>query len=124
MTIQELEKNNLLGYKYIRGSHLYGTNLPPVNGVEQSDIDYGGVYVLPNDMLLGLNQLYQTQVSDEKCDTVYYELGKWVELLINSNPNTLESLYIPKDKVIGEIHPAIQLFIDNRDLFLTKKMFQ
>jgi len=121
MTIQDVKDKGLLGYEYVRGSQLYNTALPPVNGVEQSDIDYGGVYIAPTEMLLGLPENYEPQVSDEKHDTTYYELGRWVELLMKANPNALESLFIPKDKVVGKIHPAIQLIIDNRDLFVTKE---
>ena len=118
MNIQELESNKLLAYKYVRGSTLYNTN------IETSDVDYGGVFILPNDKLIGLPCFYQEQASDEKHDTTYYEFNRWVELLIKANPNALESLYVPEDKVIGEIHPAVQLIIDNRDLFLTKECFK
>lgn len=118
MTTQELENNNKLAYKFIRGSVLYNTN------IDTSDTDYGGVYILPNEKLLGLPHFYQDQVSDEKHDTTYYEFNRWVELLMKANPNALESLFAPKDKVIGEIHPAVQLIIDNRDLFLTKECFK
>ncbi len=123
MTIQYVKDNNLLAYEYVRGSQLYNTSLPPVNGVEQSDTDYGGVYVIPKENLLGLSEFYIPQVSDEKHDTTYYELGRWVELLMKANPNALESLFIPNDKIIGEVHPAIKLFIDNRELFVTKECF-
>lgn len=118
MTTQELENNNKLAYKFIRGSVLYNTN------IDISDTDYGGVYILPNEKLLGLPHFYQDQVSDEKHDTTYYEFNRWVELLMKANPNALESLFAPKDKVIGDIHPAVQLIIDNRDLFLTKECFK
>ena len=118
MTIQELEKNHQLAYKFVRGSTLYNTN------IETSDIDYGGVFILPNESLLGLPDFYQDQVSDEKHDITYYEFNRWVELLMKANPNALESLFVPKDKVIGEIHPAVQLIIDNRDMFLTKECFK
>ena len=115
-TIEQIEKTRL-AYKYVRGSQLYNTALP--NG--QSDTDYGGVYIADTDILLGLSANYEPQVSDEKHDTTYYELGRWVELLMKANPNALESLFVPEDKVVGEIHPAIQLIINNRDLFLTKE---
>lgn len=115
-TVEQLEKGGL-AYKFVRGSQLYNTALP--NG--QSDTDYGGVYIADTDTLLGLSANYEPQVSDEKHDTTYYELGRWVELLMKANPNALESLFVPEDKVVGEIHPAIQLIIDNRDLFLTKE---
>ena len=119
LTTEFLEKNNLLAYHFIRGSRLYGTNLPD----GQSDVDYGGVYIADNDAMLGLSEFYEPQISDEKHDTTYYELGRWVELLMKANPNALESLYAPEDKIIGEVHPAIQLFRDNRELFLTKECF-
>lgn len=115
-TIEKLESSGL-AYRYVRGSQLYNTALP--NG--QSDTDYGGVYIADIDTLLGLSANYEPQISDEKHDTTYYELGRWVELLMKANPNALESLFVPKDKVVGKIHPAVQLIIDNRDLFLTKE---
>lgn len=116
MNIQEVE--NKLAYKFVRGSTLYNTN------IETSDVDYGGVFILPNEKLLGLPHFYQDQVSDEKHDTTYYEFNRWVELLMKANPNALESLFVPTDKVIGDIHPAVQLIIDNRDMFLTKECFK
>lgn len=116
MNIQEVE--NKLAYKFVRGSTLYNTN------IETSDVDYGGVFILPNERLIGLPDFYQDQVSDEKHDTTYYEFNRWVELLMKANPNALESLFVPTDKVIGNIHPAVQLIIDNRDMFLTKECFK
>lgn len=115
-TVQEIE-NKGLAYKFIRGSHLYGTN------VETSDVDFGGVYIVDNDVLLGLSENYEPQISDEKHDTTYYELGRWVELLMKANPNALESLFAPDEFIIGDIHPAVQLIRDNRDLFVTKECF-
>ena len=118
--IDNIKENGLLAYEYVRGSSLYDTALPD----GKSDIDLGGIYLAPKEVLFGLSENYQSQISDEKNDITYYELGKWVELLMRANPNALESLYIPKDKVIGDIHPAIQLFIDNREMFLTKECFK
>lgn len=116
MTTQEVKDSGLLAYEFVRGSTLYNTNIEGV-----SDVDYGGVYIAPTETLLGLPENYEPQVSDEKHDTTYYELGRWVELLMKANPNALESLFAPRDKVVGDIHPAIQLIIDNRDLFVTKE---
>ena len=58
MNIQEVE--NKLAYKFVRGSTLYNTT------VETSDVDYGGVFIAPNDVLLGLPDFYQDQVSKRK----------------------------------------------------------
>ena len=118
MTTQEVKDSGLLAYEFVRGSTLYNTNIEGI-----SDVDYGGVYIASTETLLGLPENYEPQVSDEKHDTTYYELGRWVELLMKANPNALESLFAPRDKVVGDIHPAIQLIIDNRDLFVTKECF-
>lgn len=119
LTTELLENNNLLAYRYIRGSQLYNTALPD----GQSDTDFGGVYIADTDVLLGLSENYEPQISDEKHDTTYYELGRWVELLMKANPNALESLFAPEDKIIGDVHPAVQLIRENRDLFVTKECF-
>ena len=117
-TIEKLKERKLIAYEYIRGSMLYGTN------VDGSDEDHGGIYITPTDNILGFDEYYQAQVSDEKHDNTYYEIKRWLELLCQSNPNALESLFVPKDKVIGTIHPAIQVILDNRELFLTKQCFK
>ena len=121
LTIEYLKEHNMIAYEYIRGSHAYGTNIKDENGNDISDIDIGGVYICPEDTLYGLRSDYIEQVDDEKHDTVYYELGRWIELLMKSNPTALESLFIPKDCVIGDVHPAVQFILDNKEKFLTKE---
>lgn len=118
MTIKDVEEKGLVAYKYIRGSRLYGTM------IEGSDVDTSGVYIAPIEDVLGFDDRYQAQVSDEKHDNTYYEIKRWLELLCQSNPNALESLFVPKDKIIGDVHPAIQIILDNRELFLTKQCFK
>ena len=121
LTIEELKKSNMIAYEYIRGSHAYGTNIKDENGNDISDIDIGGVFICDEETLKGLRSNYVEQVSDEKNDTVYYELGRWIELLMKSNPTALESLFIPEDCIVGEIHPAVQYILNNRDKFITKE---
>lgn len=118
MTIEELKSRGMLLYEYKRGSHLYHLNTPT------SDEDYGGVYLCGVGELLGLRSNYTEQVSDERHDETYYELGRWVELLLKSNPTALESLFVPEDCIVGEVHPIVQRFIDNRDMFVSKDCFQ
>ena len=118
ITIQDLRDKGWIAYEYVRGSHAYGLN------IETSDKDIGGVFIIPQYFLLGLRSNYIEQIADEKNDTVFYEFGRWIELLLKSNPAALESLFISKEFVIGPIHPAIQQIIDNRDIFLTKECFQ
>ena len=118
MTIEELRKSGWIAYEYMRGSHMYHLN------VETSDIDVGGVFICPKEMLFGLRSSYQEQIADEKNDTVFYEFGRWIELLLKANPTALESLFAPKDCIIGEVHPAIQHIIDNKDMFVSKECFK
>lgn len=116
-TFEEIRDNHL-AYKYLRGSWCHGIGI-----LGKSDYDYGGVFICPKEMLYGVRSNYLEQVSDEKNDETYYEFGRWVELLLKSNPTALESLFVDKKFVVGDIHPAIQKFINNRDIFLTKECF-
>ena len=118
MTLDELRKSGMIAFEYIRGSHAYGLN------TATSDEDHGGVFICPKEMLYGLRSNYIEQVADEKGDTVFYEFGRWVELLLKSNPTALESLFIPKRCIVGEVHPMVQAIIDHRDMFLSKEYFK
>jgi predicted nucleotidyltransferase len=118
LTIDYLREHNMIAYEYIRGSHAYGL------ATETSDEDKGGVFICPPDMLLGLRDTYIELVSDAKSDVVFYEFGRWIELLLKSNPTALESLFIPKDCIVGNVHPIVQKVLDNRNLFLSKECFK
>lgn len=117
LTIQDLKDQGLIAYEYVRGSWAHGLQIEG-----KSDIDVGGVYFAPVSQLLGLREDYQEQISDEKNDTTYYEFGRWMELILKSNPQALESLYVEKQFVRGPVHPAIEFVINNRDAFLSKKV--
>ena len=113
LTFENIEKNNLLLFKYIRGSHAYGLN------TETSDIDEGGIFIAPKDVVNGLPENYVSQVSDERHDAVWYEVGRYLELLTKSNPTMLESLFVP-DRCILYKHPIMEKIIEKRDMFITK----
>lgn len=113
-----MQTHNDLMYKYVRGSTLYNLSVPG-----KSDIDYGGVFACDQDELFGLRSRYVEQVSDEKHDITFFEFGRWFELLLKSNPTALESLYIPKEYIVGDIHPAVLNVIENRDMFLSQECF-
>lgn len=118
MTIEELRASGMIAYEYIRGSQAYGLATPT------SDEDRGGVFICPPENILGLRSNYVEQVADEKGDTVFYEFGRWVELLLKANPTALESLFIPERCIIGKVHPMVQYIIDHRDMFLSKECFK
>lgn len=110
MTIQDLRDNNLILLECISGSRAYGLELPT------SDTDIKGVFILPKERFYGLE--YISQVNDENNDVVFYELKKFFELLSKNNPNILELLNTPKDKIIFE-HPLFKSI--EPSLFLSKK---
>lgn len=115
-TFDDIKNSGRLIYQYIRGSHAYGLN------VETSDVDTGGVYITDNTRLLGLRSNYCEQIADEKNDNVWYEVGRFLELLLNSNPNMLEALFVPERCILYK-HPVMNIILENRHKFLSKKAF-
>lgn len=116
-TFENIREQNILLYEYVRGSQAYGLSLPT------SDEDTGGVFIMDYTDVLGISDNKIDQVNDEKNDTVWYEIGKYIELLAKANPNMLESLFIP-DHCVKYIHPAFQIIKDNRNVFVTKETFK
>ena len=114
-TFENIRENGLLLYEYVRGSNAYGLSLPT------SDIDTGGVYLMPKKDYYSILNDYPEQISDSKNDTVWYEVGRYLELLYKSNPNMIESLYVP-DRCIRYITPAFEELRKNRELFLSKEL--
>lgn len=92
MTIKDIKNKNLLLLEVISGSRSFGLDTPT------SDTDIKGVYYLPKEQFYGLN--YIPQISNETNDEVYYEIGRFVELLIRNNPNILEILATPEDCIL------------------------
>lgn len=92
MTINELRDRRLILFEAIVGSRAYGL------ATATSDIDIKGVFYLPREDYYG--NRYIAQVSNASNDTVYYELGRFVELLSKSNPNILELLASTNEYVL------------------------
>ena len=109
----ELGKGSTLLYQFVRGSHSHGT------ATETSDIDTMSVYVAPLELLMSFNKPEDFYVHDEKNDNVAYEIGRFLELLLKSNPTMLESLFVSDDCIIYK-HPIMDKIISMRDQFLSK----
>lgn len=110
--INFLEKNNLILLRLYRGSYVYGTYMEGI-----SDKDESGIFMSPIQDLFGLN--YTEQINDGKNDIVFYELKRFLELLVTNNPNVLELLYTPEKFYIYK-NPVIDILLENKDKFLTK----
>ena len=115
-TFDDIRNNGWLLYEYVRGSVAYGTNTP------ESDEDHGGVYLEPINQVLGLGLDFQDEIADDKHDNTWYSLKKYLTLLLSSNPNILESLFIDDKFVIYE-HPIITELKKHRQEFVTKDCF-
>lgn len=101
MTFEELHSGTShLLFRGISGSQAYGLALP------HSDTDIKGIFILPKHEFYGLQ--YTDQLNNETNDLVYYEVRKFVELLVKNNPNILELLSTPADCVLYR-HPVMDL---------------
>jgi len=109
LTIETLREQNLILFEAISGSRSFGL------ATETSDTDIKGIFYLPEEHFLGLE--YTPQVSNASNDIVFYELGRFVELLLKNNPNILELLASPDDCIIYK-HPIMDQLLLND--FLSK----
>lgn len=109
MTIEYLKEKDLIILECISGSKAYGLDTP------SSDTDIKGVFILPKKDFYGLN--YTAQVSNLTNDIVYYELGRYMELLSLNNPNILELLNTPESAIIYK-HPYLDEI--NSQMILSK----
>lgn len=104
------EYKDRLCFITLGGSHAYGTN------VEGSDIDIRGVMLPTKEELIGLNSFEQR--IDEETDTCIYEFNKFIRLINNCNPNTIELLgcreYLIFNKVGEELIEKAKMFLSKR----------
>lgn len=103
------KKNNIL--RVVAGSHAYGTN---ING---SDWDERGIFADTMERVILPFEKIET-VQCEKDDVVYYELSKYMPLLLKQNPNVLEILWVDKKDII-EKNECGDILIDNKKEFLS-----
>ncbi|WP_300924574.1 DNA polymerase beta superfamily protein [uncultured Clostridium sp.] len=92
------------------GSHAYGTN------IKGSDIDIRGVMLPTKEQLIGLSHFEQQE--DSNTDTVIYEFNKYINLIKDCNPNTIEMLGGKQYLIFNEVGEQL---INKLDLFLSKK---
>lgn len=111
LTISDLKEKKLILLECISGSKAY--NL----ATSTSDTDIRGVYFLPKQYYYSLD--YQAQISNETNDIVFYEIGRFIELLLKSNPSCLELLATPKEFILYKSPLLNDLNLSD---FLTKEV--
>lgn len=101
MTFDELMATpQQLLLKSLSGSRAYNLQVPT------SDTDLKGIFILPEKELYGLQ--YTPQVNNASNDEVYFEIGRFMELLCKNNPNILELLSTTEQSVLYK-HPLMAL---------------
>ena len=97
--------------EFIHGSNLYGTN------IALSDIDRRGVFIPTKEYFLGFNNVVK-QVKDDEEDTTHFDIRKFLALALDNNPNILEFLFVPENKIVITSTEWEQI-MDNREHFLS-----
>lgn len=121
-------------YVTVMGSHAYGS------ATEDSDYDFYGFCVPPIEVvfphLLGyiplfgkqqknFNQLMLQGVSSEEygdVDITIYNIVRYFHLVMENNPNMLDSLFVPEHCVVLSDNVG-KMVRDNKRLFLSEKLF-
>lgn len=107
-----IEHNTIV--KHYAGSISYGTNLPT------SDVDFRGVFfATPEYYYSPWYNINEVSVPTEE-DTKLYELSNFMKLVVDQNPNILETLWVD-DQHIVQSSPVYEYLISVRDQLLSKK---
>lgn len=107
LTVESIRSSDRLLLEVVTGSRAYGTDTP------ESDIDLRGIFIMPRRQFFGLDHV--DQVSDATNDETYYEIGRYIDLLMKSNPNLMELLFVERDclryrdPILDQITPELVL---------------
>ncbi|MFT5108664.1 MAG: hypothetical protein ACI9UA_004308 [Pseudoalteromonas tetraodonis] len=92
MTPDDLRRQDCILLECLSGSRAYGTDTP------ESDTDIRGIFIASPEQYYGLDQ--PRQINDDTNDTTFYEIGRFIELLITNNPNILELIFTSGDAIL------------------------
>jgi len=103
--LKDNKTNNEIILEIKSGSHLYGTN------TSESDVDYQGVFLPSKEYILGIERTEEwncNEVSKDEngrntkhaIDRKFYELRKFVNLVMKGNPNIIELCFVNKSNIV------------------------
>ncbi len=105
-----------------RGSVAHGMYVPKSEPDSIDDKDVMGIFIGPVEHYLGFGRRDVYEQWEGEWDCVFYELRKFVGLLLNCNPNVLSLLWVKPNGIIYENELGGRLR-EHRDLFVTKKAY-
>lgn len=107
---------------YIVGSHAHGTYVEPNEASGIDDIDITVIFVPNARHALGLGRVGSHQIQDAPYDITFHAVGKFVSMLLKSNPNALMMLFMSDNMIIKQGR-AMQMLRDNREAFISQEMY-
>lgn len=114
MNAKEFAENHKI-FECIAGSVAYEINTP------ESDVDVRGVFLPPlSELINPFNAV--SQVNEKNQDEQFYSFPKFYHLLIDQNPNIIELLWMPEDKIQFKLPCWDELRL-HKDKFLSKKSY-
>ena len=105
-----------------RGSVAHGMYVPKSDPDSIDDKDVMGIYIGPLEHYLGFGRDDVYEQWEGEWDCVFYELRKFIGLLLNCNPNVLSLLWLKPNGIIYE-SPLGERLREHRNLFVTKKAY-
>ncbi|QIN82402.1 hypothetical protein GBA63_06880 [Rubrobacter tropicus] len=120
-SVPDLVRSGTVFLSY-RGSESHGTTLPPEDEFGTDDVDLMGAFVHPLEHYFGFGRRQTLERWVGEYDIVEYELGKFVSLLLKSNPNVISLLWLPPRSILVS-SPAHERLIENRSLFASKAVY-
>ncbi|MBL8800404.1 MAG: nucleotidyltransferase domain-containing protein [Planctomycetes bacterium] len=108
--LDELGLARFVMFRCVVGSRAYGLD------TDASDWDRRGIYLPPAELHWSLAGVPE-QLEDEATQECYWELRKFLELALKSNPNVLECLWSP---LVEHATPLARELLELRGAFLSK----
>ena len=116
MNALELVKKNKI-VTHMSGSHAYGMSTP------ESDVDIRGLFLAdPINIRTPFYTVEECKIMDEE-DTKFYELTHFMKLLLQNNPNIVETLWVDESDIMFRDSKGVyDLLRKHRSDFLSSKV--
>ena len=109
--LAESDLHQYIVYRSVVGSRAYGLDHL------ESDTDRRGIYLPPADLHWSLAGVPEQITSDED---IFWEVKKFLEMILKANPSALECLYTP---IVEHASPIAQDLLDLRPRLLSKLVY-